>query len=372
MKEGFQLREVFNKPEVKKLAQNIKKTWAGFNQKGFTQSISAYINDLSFGGRSRLIADQLKAFLPDDFPKAADILIKSLGPELGKPELTGFEGFIIMPQCLFISRNGLDYFDISMRAFYEMTKRFSAEGEIRPFINKYPNKTSDLLAKWAGDSNCHVRRLVSEGTRPRLPLASRLPQFQEDPRPVLKLLEKLKTDPELYVRRSVANNLNDISKDNSDLVVETLKKWQKVNNPGTQWIINHASRSLIKAGNKRALSLLGFKENPLIKVEQFTLCSDSVKLGSDLFFDFKVKSLGKEPQDLMIDFAVHYMKANGKLAPKVFKLAKKKIPPCSSLTLSKKHSFKPFTTRKHYPGNHLLVLIINGKELARSSFNLKT
>ena len=131
--------------------------------------------------------------------------------------------------------------------------------------------TLQRLAEWAEDKNCHVRRLVSEGTRPRLPLAPRLTQFIKDPRPVLRLLDKLKADPEQMMRRSVANNLNDIAKDNPDLVVKTFKGWQRTQNKGTQWIVSHASRTLVKEGHEDILALLGYSPNIAIRVERLQL-----------------------------------------------------------------------------------------------------
>jgi 3-methyladenine DNA glycosylase AlkC len=167
----------------------------------------------------------LWAYLPKDFPQAVQILLDSLGPEISQCEISGFDGFIVMPQNDFVAKYGLEHFDISMQALYEMTKRFTAEGAIRAFIQTYPDQTLAVLRQWAQDPNCHVRRLVSEGTRPRLPLAPRLAQFVRDPRPVLALLELFNTDSELMVRRSVANNLNDIAKDHPDLVVEIFRAW---------------------------------------------------------------------------------------------------------------------------------------------------
>ncbi|MBF0287316.1 MAG: DNA alkylation repair protein [SAR324 cluster bacterium] len=371
MKEGFQFRDVFNATVVQDLAEQIHKTWPEFAKNDFTDSITARLEQFSFGGRNQLIAEQLKVYLPDDFPKAAEILVRSLGPELPQKELTGFDGFMIMPQCKFISQNGLEYFDISINALYEMTKRFSAEGDIRLFIKKYPEKTMKLLHQWTNDANCHVRRLVSEGTRPRLPLYSPLPQFKKDPVPVIELLEKLKQDPELYVRRSVANNLNDIAKDNPHIVVETLKAWSTIQEEGTHWIIRHASRSLVKYGNKEMLSLLGYPGNPKISVHHLHIHHPTIKIGETLQFDLEIQSSVKKMQNLMIDYAIHFVKANGKQVPKVFKLAKKKINNCESLKISKKHSFKPISTRKYYPGEHFLEIIINGDSLGTTTFFLK-
>ena len=213
MQQGFQLREVFNPAVVDQLAHNIARTWPTFDQIGFATTINSQLVSLNFGARNTLIRDTLWAYLPKEFPQAVQILVDSLGPEIPHCEITGFDGFIIMPQNDFVAKYGLDFFDISMQALYAMTKRFTAEGAIRAFIQKYPDQTLARLRQWAEDPNCHVRRLVSEGTRPRLPLAPRLGQFIRDPRPVLALLDQLKADPELMVRRSVANNLNDIAKD---------------------------------------------------------------------------------------------------------------------------------------------------------------
>ena len=300
-------------------------------------------------------------YLPKDFPQAAQILVSSLGLEISQCELTGFAALVVMSQNDFVAKYGLDHFDRSMQALYEMTKRFTAEGAIRAFIQKYPDQTLKRLAEWADDENCHVRRLVSEGTRPRLPLAPRLPQFIKDPRPVLRMLDKLKADPEQMVRRSVANNLNDIAKDNPDLVVETLRKWQKMKNKGTQWIVTHASRTLMKQGHEDALALLGYSSNTAIRVQRLQLNKTAIRMGEDLTFEFEVQSKSDQPQNLMIDYVIHYMKANGNLAPKVFKLAKKKLESRETLRLSKKHPFQQISTRKYYSGKHLLKIQINGK-----------
>lgn len=370
MQEGFQLRDVFNPALVNKLAQNIQQTWPQFDRAGFTADINGQLKPLNFGDRNSLIRDKLGEYLPGHFPTAAQILIDSLGPELVVEELTGFDGFIIMPQCDFVAKYGLADYDISLKALYEMTKRFTAEGAIRPFIQKYPDRTLALLEQWSHDQNCHVRRLVSEGTRPRLPLAPRLPQFIKDPRPVLKLLANLKTDPILLVRRSVANNLNDIAKDNPGLVVATLRDWQQSNDPGTRWIIGHASRTLVKQGHPEALALLGYPAGPAINVQNLRLEKASINLGDSLAFSFEIQSEADQSQNLMVDYVIHFMKANGKLAPKVFKLAKKKLDAGEMLHLSKKHSFKPISTRAYYPGEHRLGIQINGEVLVEAEFKL--
>ena len=370
MEKGFQFRDVFNPTVVNNLAQAIFQSWPDFDVTGFATHINDRLESLSFGDRNALIRDTLKAYLPDHFPKAAQILIDSLGPELAECELTGYDGFIIMPQCDYVARSGLADFDISMQALFEMTKRFTAEGAIRAFIETYPDKTLQQLDQWAENENCHVRRLVSEGTRPRLPLAPRLTQFIHDPQPVLKLLDKLKADPVLLVRRSVANNLNDIAKDHPDLVVDTLEAWHKSKDKGTQWIISHASRTLVKQGHPGVLALLGYPPNPAIALKNLALNDSVVHLGQKLDFGFDVRSEADRAQNLMIDYVIHHVKANGRLTAKVFKLTQKKLKPGETLTLSKKHPFRPITTRTYYPGRHLLQIQINGKVWAETAFEL--
>ena len=371
MKQGFQLRDVFNPAVINQLAQNIASTWPEFDPVGFSITINTQLGPLNFGDRNKLVRDTLWEYLPKDYPRAVQILVDSLGPEIPQCEVTGFDAFVVMSQNDFVAKYGLDYFDVSMQALYEMTKRFTAEGAIRAFIQKYPDQTLKLLMQWAEDKNCHVRRLVSEGTRPRLPLAPRLPQFIKDPRPVLKLLDQLKADPELIVRRSVTNNLNDIAKDNPDLVVETLKAWQKAKDKGTQWLIGHASRTLVKQGHKEALMLLGYPPNIVISLPRLQLNKTTMPMGEDFIFEFEIRSKSDESQNLIIDYVIHHMKANGKLSPKVFKLAKKKLKAHETLRLSKKHSFRAINTRKYYAGKHLLEIQINGKVWKQIGFELK-
>jgi 3-methyladenine DNA glycosylase AlkC len=371
MQEGFQLREVFNPTVVNKLAHDIQRTWPEFNASGFSADINSHLEALNFGERNALIRDKLGEYLPPDFPTAAQILIDSLGPELTDDVLTGFDGFTIMSQCDFVAKFGLEHFDISMKALYEMTKRFTAEGAIRPFLQKYPAQTLQMLEQWATDKNSLARRLASEGTRPRLPLAPRLPQFIKDPRPVLKLLDKLKDDPTLLVRRSVANNLNDIAKDNPDLVVETLREWQKSQNKETQWLIQHASRTLVKQGHRGALALLGYPPSPAVSMRNLELGDAVVNLGQSLGFSFEIRSEADQTQNLMIDYVIYHLKANGKLVPKVFKLTAKKLKAGEALQLAKKHSFKPINTRVYYPGNHKIGVQVNGQVLGEAEFELR-
>lgn len=350
------------------LATRIKKVHKEFDAPGFTESIGARLEELSFGDRSKLIRKNLKKQLPTDFVQAASILIDSLEPEStlenGK---TDADSFIVVPEADFIAENGMDHYELSMKALYEMTKRTSAEWAIRAFIRKYPERTLSALKKWTQDKNANVRRLVSEGIRPRLPLCSSLKRFQKNPKPVIELLELLKDDPELFVRRSVANNLNDISKDNPDIVVETLKKWKKNATNERQWIIRHSLRTLFKQGNKAALELMGYFKPELADVT-LLLERANIKIGDNLRLTATMTSL--KDQSLMIDYAIHYMKSNGEHSPKVFKLSVKKVKNGEYLEVASKVSFKQMTTRKHYKGTHFAQLIINGYKIHKKEFML--
>ncbi len=371
MAEQFQFREVFNTEMVTKLADNISSVYQSFEHNSFKNAIIPNLSELSFGDRCSLIADTLHSNLPENYTAAVKILIDALGPEAVADSLSGFDGFIIMPQCLFVSRYGMDYFDASINALYEMTKRFTAEGDIRPFIERYPKKTMAFLHKITNDKNPYARRLASEGTRPRLPLCQRLPEFQKDPSLVLELLTKLKSDPNLMVRRSVANNLNDIAKDNPDVVVETLENWQQEDtSKEMKWIISHSLRSIIKQGHPGALQLLGYSSNVEINVSDIDISNQNPAIGEEITFSFTITSRENKPCKLMIDYLVHYMKVNGNQAPKVFKAAKKTIAPGQSITILKKHSFVQRSTRVHYPGGHGIQVQINGKKYTKVDFQL--
>jgi 3-methyladenine DNA glycosylase AlkC len=370
MQSGSEFRSVFNKGSVARLSADIQRVYTDFDRKGFERRIVPRLDGLGLLERSDLITEALKEFLPQDFPRAVDILLRAVNDASERPTQADSGGFMLLPQTMYIARFGLKHYDVSMRALNEMTKHFTAEFAIRPFIQAYPERTLKLLRKWTRDLNPHVRRLVSEGTRPRLPWASRLPEFQTDPQPVLALLEELKEDPELYVRRSVANNLNDIAKDHPDLVVETLQRWRRVDNPGTQWIIGHALRTLLKQGHPGALALQGFGETADVDIRNLAIDPPSVTIGHDAILRCAIVSRGFQPQRLMIDYVVHFVKANGRPSPKVFKLSKKTLLPGDTLIIEKRIPFQAITTRKYYPGPHRLELQINGVIVGGVDFEL--
>ena len=359
----FLLKDVFHEGNIGDLAASIKNSWLDFDIELFKKQVYQGFKDLSFSERINRIAESLRDHLPEDFSKAVKVILESLGDELPEKDLEGYEGFIYMPLCAFVSLAGMDHFEESMEIQKELTKRFSAEFSIRYFIQKYPEKTMQQMKIWAKEKNCHVRRLASEGCRPRLPLSIRLHRFIDDPSTVLEILELLKFDTHLYVRRSVANNLNDISKDHPEKVISVLTRWQK--EKVDPWLIKHALRTLFKEGSKKALKLCGYSIENEVSCFGLSIDKPKIKLGEKLEFSF---SLEAEKGLYMVDYVINHMKANGKLRPKVFKLSKCKIDGRKSFKTA--HSIKKISTRKYYSGKHLLEVQVNGRLLDAVEFHL--
>ena len=259
-----------------------------------------------------------------------------------------------------------------MRAQYELTQRFTAEYSIRVFLETYPERTLGRLQEWAFDSNVHVRRLVSEGTRPRLPWAPRLRAFQDDPRPVLELLDLLKDDAELYVRRSVANNLNDIGKDNPTALFETCRRWMRDASPERSWLVRHALRSAVKRGEPEALEILGFLPATGVRVRDIHIAPAVASIGDSVTFIVDLRNESSTTKQLLIELRVHFVKANGRPSPKVFALKELDLQPHGSVRLAKTISIAQHTTRTHYPGQHRVEVLVNGRASGAGVFDIVT
>jgi 3-methyladenine DNA glycosylase AlkC len=353
-----------------RIARMIKEVDSGFDEDAFLADALDGYQALELTPRARQIAQALGRHLPQDYERAIEILIASLGPKLQAAELTGIDVFVYLPHVFFIAEFGVDHFEASMRAQYELTQRFSAEYSIRVFLERYLQQTLGRLHEWAFDSNVHVRRLVSEGTRPRLPWAPRLRAFQDDPRPVLELLELLKDDPDLFVRRSVANNLNDIGKDNPAALIETCRRWMKDASPQRSWLVRHALRSAVKRGEPEALEILGFLPATGVQVRDIHIAPAVASIGDSITFTVELSNDGSATKQLLIELRVHFVKANGKPTPKVFALKELVLRPNGSVQLSKTISLAQHTTRTHYPGQHRVEVLVNGRPSATSVFDI--
>lgn len=353
------LKNLYNRPFIENLGDRISISYTGFDQKAFERSVfDKKWKHKELKQRMRHIAICLQQHLPADYKKAISIL---------KPVSAHFSGFENMFFQDFVECFGLNDFETSIPALEHFTKYSSSEFAVRAFILQDEKRMMRQMLEWAGSDNHHVRRLASEGCRPRLPWAVSLPAFKKDPQPVLKILQRLKNDDSEYVRRSVANNLNDISKDNPEIVFAIAQRWLG-KNKNTNRLIKHACRTLLKQGDQQVLNLFGYTEAKHIRFSQFEV-QPGVDLGERLFFSFVLT--GKEARlgKCRIEFAIDFVKANGTQSRKVFKISEGEYDEREK-QVTKYFSFKKISTRKYYAGQHQLTIIINGIEQTSKPFKL--
>lgn len=365
------LKNSFGPDVAVRIGEMVAAVWEDFDRDRFLEAAVTGFEELELTPRARHISDALALALPRDRAEAMRILVKSLGSESEAVDLTGMASFLYMPHVMFVADHGTEHFDVAMMAQYELTRRFTAEFSIRTYLELFEERTLARLWEWAHDSNVHVRRLVSEGTRPRLPWASRLRSFQEDPAPVLKLLEVLKDDPEEYVRRSVANNLNDIAKDHPGTVIEIAGRWEKDADANRMKLIRHALRTLVKAGDPAALEVLGYAADTPVEVRDVTCTPDEVPIGGKVALRIEVANPSTSDAPALVDFRVHFIKANGQARPKVFKGVEMVVEAGGEVVLRRTVSLRQHTTRKHYPGRHEVDVLVNGVPRPGSAFELK-
>jgi 3-methyladenine DNA glycosylase AlkC len=322
--------------------------------------------------RGRHIAKALRMHLPPSYPDAIAVLLRSLGPEHATDELigVGMAPFFYLPHTIFVAEHGLDHFELSMRAQYELTKRFSAEASVRRYIASDPARAFAFLQSWATDKNAHVRRLVSEGTRLRLPWAMRVGWLDQNPERVLALLERLKDDASPMVRRSVANNLNDLGKVRPELLIRTAGAWLTRASPERRRLVEDGLRSAVKKGDTDALALLGYGQAPRVSVERVAFTPRRVRIGGRVAMTCGLRSTSSRPQQLLIDVAVYFVKARGVGAPKVFKLARIALGARARVDLKTTFSLAIHTTRVPRPGRHAVDLVVNGRAVRVGSFDV--
>jgi 3-methyladenine DNA glycosylase AlkC len=352
------------------LAGKIKAVEVSFPDHAFVERVTARVDGLEMRDRVTAMADALWETLPKPYPRALDVLVAILGPELPTEDGMFKHGYWLMPVARFVELHGLDHFGRSMGALYEITKRHTAEYAVRPFIERYPEQALGRLHGWVSDASAHVRRLVSEGTRPRLPWASRLQVFVEDPSPVLGLLERLKDDPSRFVQRSVANNLNDIMKDHPALAMGTIERWHAGAGAGRQWIIRHALRNRVRQGDPVALRLLGYQA-PEVALEQFSVDPVRIGVGQELTCRFRLASNADAEQKLLIDYRVHYVRRDGSTMPRVFRVGMRVLEAGGEMMVEKRHAMRPVSGRGIFPGEHRLEVQVNGIILAAGTFDVE-
>ncbi|WP_396588901.1 DNA alkylation repair protein [Bermanella sp. R86510] len=362
---------------IRHISNAIKHHHSVFDDSGFVEFCLYDLDNLSLMQRNRKIAEGLVEFLPADFSKACDIIVSSLAPhpktrkESDQPFLmiagNGVTSWQSLPLAEFVGRYGTQNLDTALNALTQITPHFSAEFAIRYLIladEKYVLKT---LIQWCDHHDYHVRRLASEGSRPRLPWGFQLTSFISEPTKTMPILERLRDDESDYVRLSVANHLNDIAKDHPDRLQKSLQSWCDEKNSQRMKIVRHACRTLIKKGHQPTLKMLGYQPidvtNVNLKIE-----NTKIKYGDSLVFSCSFK--GNKQQPVIVDYAIHFQKASGKLSAKVFKWKTTQLTGSGDFNATKVHKIKPITTRRYYNGKHLLEVLVNGKSIAQMPFHL--
>jgi 3-methyladenine DNA glycosylase AlkC len=355
------LKDIFDAARFRSVAVEMAAVYPDFDTKKFLKLSLTKLDELSLMQRLRLMTECLHETLPQDYPKTLSLLRK-LAPRIDR-------GFVTLVLPDYVSLYGQEDFASSMEALKFFTPFGSSEFGVRTFLKSDLKRTLKVMETWSRDSDEAVRRLASEGCRPRLPWSFQLEALIADPTPVLPILENLRSDTSLYVRKSVANHLNDITKTHPDWVLDLLATWPLENKP-TAWIAKHALRTLIKKGHPRALQLIGATQNPEVLVHDLSLSPQKIKLGERFTLNFKITSQASKPQRLVVDYVIHYVKKSGASSAKVFKLKEFTLEPGATMTLSRSQMIKDFTTRVHHAGRHDVEILVNGAKVAKEFFHL--
>ncbi len=352
----------------------LKMAHPGFPLKRFQNGLADALEPMELKGRVTHLAERVMACLPADPAEAFPILTRALGPDPSdRSDPDALRGFLVWPLTEVVARYGLGHFKVSMASLREMTRAFTAEFAIRPFLLTQPEKTLRQLHAWCDDPCEHVRRLVSEGSRPLLPWGVRLPQMFDSPHPTLDLLERLHRDSSDYVRLSVANHLNDFSKRHPELVLNALSGWRAAapEDKRIEKLARHACRTLLKAGHPGAMAFHGFGCADGLDVSPVSLSHKRVKLGETLSYKLVIRNRSKRKMKVMFDYAIHHRKANGSLMPKVFKGKVRELDAGESWAIEGRHKFQPVTTRVYYAGGHRFEPRVNGRDFPAVGFTLE-
>ena len=352
--------QFFQPPFIKKLAKALEFHVPGLRAVTFVEAVTASPwKELELMDRMRKITDCVHRCLPEKYPDALFILCKVA------EQFKGFDS-LVFPD--FVGRYGTGYLEESIPALQQFTEMCSSEFAVRPFIERYPKPMFKQLKLWAKSSDMHHRRLASEGCRPRLPWSFALKELKKDPTPIFPVLEILKADPEDYVRRSVANNLNDISKDHPEKVIELVKRWHGTSKEA-DWIIKHACRTLLKQGRPDVMQLFGFSSPHSVICSPVRFDKQKVRIGSEVIFSCSIKTTKNALGKVRLEYVVHFKKSNGQSSSKVFQISEK-VETANELLIEKRHSFKNLSTRKHFPGDHRFEVRVNGVSKGEGSLDL--
>lgn len=366
MAEAPKLKDYFTVDVVRSTGERVGSVHPGFDMAAFVDAaIGADWDDLAFTERSRRIGDALWHTLGLEVEPGLDVITALLPAELDDPEGVLNNGFWMWPLGHIIGTYAVDHLEAGLDACEALTKRFTSEFAVRPFLARYP-EAMRRVRQWADDPSEHVRRLASEGTRPRLPWATRLALPVDE---VLDVLTVLKADDSRYVRTSVANHLNDLAKDDSDRIVSLLEAWHAEDVAETTWIVRRAMRNHLKNGDPRVLALFGYGTAD-VTVRDLAVTPTSLSIGESVTIAFDLDENRGRDQKLMVDLVVGYVKANGKPSPKVFKFKDFELGAGASESCRKKLEMVNRSTRALYPGTHSVTVRVNGSDLATTHFDV--
>lgn len=359
----------FNEETVRGLAARLVGADGGFDDAGFIGEACDGLDGLELKARSLHIMAAMARRLPADFGVAVPVLLGALGaPPADRGEDS--DGFPLAPILDYVAAHGLDEPDLALDALAAMTLHFSAEFAVRPFIARYPDKTMTRMLGWTGAADRRLRRLASEGCRPRLPWGERLRDLVAEPAPVIAILERMHGDADDSVRRSVANNLNDIAKDHPDLAAEVAARWWATGDAGSRWTAKHGLRSLVKQGHGGALAVLGFGGGDKVAARDLRVAPARLAVGGEVVFSFTLASSEKDDVRLVVDYLLDRPLAGAKRATKVSKVATVTLAPGEAATYERPVRFKQLSTRTYYSGTYALAVLVNGREAGRVTFEV--
>jgi 3-methyladenine DNA glycosylase AlkC len=359
---------IYSPSFVRQFGALVQSAYAPFDMQTFSDRVMDDTWEaLELKARMRRITEVLGALLPKDYADALGVLFAIDGQCQGFP-------YLFFPDFVEVFGGAPEHWSLSMTALERFTAGSSAEFAIRPFLLRDPDRGMTQMLAWARHPNEHVRRLASEGCRPRLPWAQALPMFKADPSPILPILERLKADESLYVRKSVANNLNDIAKDHPEVVRSTVRAW-KGEHPHTDWIVRHGSRTLIRRADPAIMAVFGYAETEdaeaLISAAELTVTPEQLTIGEECRLAYRLQvGDSRDSVRLRVEYAIDFVKASGKTSRKQFLVADKTCAGGTVLQGTRRHAWADLTTRKHHPGPHRIVLLVNGREAASTTLNV--
>ncbi|MCT2535220.1 DNA alkylation repair protein [Aquibacillus koreensis] len=362
------LKDIYNENFLHGFAKKVHIAYPPFHSSTFVKDVMDHTwSHLELKQRIRQITLTLGRHLPTDYAQALDVLYQI------DEECQGFP-YLFFPDFVEVFGQTEDNWDLSMDALKRFTSKSSSEFAIRPFLIREPERTIEVMKSWAKNPNEHVRRLASEGCRPRLPWGQALPMFKKDPTLPLSILEMLKEDPATYVQKSVANHLNDIAKDNPSTVIETAYRWKGISSQ-TDWIIRHGCRTLIRKADPDVLALFGYTKikqaKDLFSHISFSINPSDLEIGETTEIHYELDVHEGDPVTIRLEYAIDFIKSRGQTSRKIFLLSNREVSGGNKISNRRKHSWKDLSTRKHYKGPHRIVLLANGVEVAEDVVELK-